>query len=81
MKVFNKNVNKKELVDSLKKSIKMNSNALDYVENCINKCQDLLNYNENDLIAKNDLENLQYIKFTLNYLEKQYNESLRGLAK
>lgn len=81
MKVFNKNINKKELVDSLKKSIKMNSNALDYVENCINKCQDLLNYNENDLIAKNDLENLQYIKFTLIYLEKQYNESLRGLAK
>lgn len=79
--ILNKNVSKKELIDSLNKSLKLNKNALDYVENCINKCEDLLNYNEKDLIAKDDLENLKYIKFTLNYLEKQYNESLRGLMK
>lgn len=79
--MFNKNINNKKLIESLRESLLLNSNAQDYVENEISKAKDILQYNEDDSIAKENLDNLNYIKFTLKFLEDSYNKSLKGLVK
>lgn len=75
-----KNVSKEELKDSLIKSLKYNSNALDYIENVLNRARDLLKYNEKDIETKETVEILEYIKFSLTYLDKQYSESLKKVG-
>ena len=72
-----KNVSKQEIKDSLNKSISLNNRALDYIQNCLNRSNDRLKYNENDVEYIEISECLQYIDFTLRYVGKQYQESLK----
>lgn len=75
-----KNVSNQELKDSLLKSIEYNSNALDYIENVLNRARDRLKYNEYDKENKEIVETLEYIKFALTYLDKQYIDSLKKVG-
>lgn len=74
-KVLNK-VNKKELKDSLKQSIELNKNALDYLKNKKNVVSDMSKYNEEDKSLKEELATLEYIEFTLKYVGTMYEENL-----
>lgn len=75
-----KKVSNIEILHNLESTLKKNTNALDYVENEINRLNDILAYNENDTISKEHLENLEYLKFTLYYLDKQYMKSFKSLG-
>ena len=72
--------NKQELIHSLKESILHNENAIDYIDNLIHKVEDELAYLENDITLTNELNNLKYIKFTLDYIGLQYESSLKKLG-
>lgn len=70
-KVINR-VNKVELLSSLRTTLEKNTNAIDNVTTWIINCEDRLKYNENDYDAKDALETLKYIDFSLRYLDKMY---------
>ena len=70
--------NKQELIHSLKESILHNENAIDYIDNLIHKVEDELAYLENDITLTNELNNLKYIKFILDYIGLQYESSLQA---
>lgn len=72
--------NKQELIHSLKESILHNENAIDYIDNLIHKVEDELAYLENDITLTNELNNLKYIKFILDYIGLQYESSLKKLG-
>lgn len=65
-------VNKVELLSSLRSTLEKNTDAIDNVSMWVNSCEDRLNYNENDIEAKEALETLKYIDFSLRYLDKMY---------
>lgn len=67
-----KKVSNIEILNNLEETLKQNTNAIDYVENEINRVKDILSYNEYDYVSKDFLKNLEYIKFTLYYLDNQY---------
>ncbi len=75
-----KNVTKQELKDSLVQSLEYNTRALDYIENVLNKAKDNLNYDPDDKDYKEIVETLEYIKFSLTYLDQQYNDSLKRVG-
>ena len=75
-----KNVSKLELTNSLLQSIDYNDSALDYIENVLNKAEDNLKYNPDDKDFEEIVSVLKYIKFSLNYLDKQYKDSLKRLG-
>ncbi len=75
-----KKVSNLEMQHSLKETLQKNTRAIDYIQECINKCQDILKYNENDFQVKDELENLEYIQFTLYYLDKQYMKSYKKVG-
>ena len=75
-----KNVSKEELKNCLLISIEHNTNALDFVQNELNHIEDVLKYNEHDEDYKKRHEVLEYIRFSLNYLDEQYQESLKKLG-
>lgn len=75
-----KNVSKEEIKNSLIQSIEYNEKALDYIENVLNRAKDTLAYNENDLEYKDIVATLEYIKFTLEYVGNQYNDSLKKVG-
>lgn len=70
---------KNEIKKSLDDTIIKNNNALDYIQNKISKVQNLVDYNPDDVISIDELNNLKYIEFTLKYLDKSYKDSLRSL--
>lgn len=75
-----KKVSKIELQHELKDTLEKNVNAIDYIEECLNKCNDRLGYNENDTEAVFAKKNLEYIKFTLYYLDKQYMKAFKNVG-
>ncbi len=75
-----KNVSKEELKHSLITSLEYNAKALDYIENVLNRAEDSLKYNEEDEDYQDIVVTLKYIKFSLTYLENQYNESLKKVG-
>ena len=62
---FKNNVSKLELRNSLKETISKNEDALDYLQNRISTVDNLVKYNENDNVSKEELKNLKYIEFCL----------------
>lgn len=72
------NVSNKDLVDSLKQSIKHNDNALDYIVNKKRVVNDLYLYTEAEDV-KEELQNLEYIEFVLKYVGQQYSDNLARL--
>ena len=75
-----KNVSKLELRNNLIYSLEHNSIALDYIENSLSKAEDILKYNSDDKELLENVNTLKYIMFSLEYLDKQYNESLKRLG-
>lgn len=71
-------VGNKDLVDSLKQSIKHNDNALDYIVNKKRVVNDLYLYTEAEDV-KEELQNLEYIEFVLKYVGQQYSDNLLRL--
>ena len=55
---FKNNVSKLELRNSLKETISKNEDALDYLQNRISTVDNLVKYNENDNVSKEELKNL-----------------------
>lgn len=77
---FRKNVSNEEIKNSLILTLEKNTIALDYIENVLHRTEDLYKYNEDDEDVKEQLDVLKYIKFSLTYLDKQYNDSLKKLG-
>lgn len=75
-----KNVTKQELKASLLQSLEHNAKALDYIENVLNKAKDNLGYDPEDKDYQEIVETLEYIKFVLEYVDNQYNESLKKVG-
>lgn len=76
-----KKVNNKEVIKSLNESLEFNNNAYDYILNEIARKEDILKYNENDVIVQEDYKNLKYIKYCLEFLKNSYIKSLERLKK
>lgn len=70
------NVRNVELQRDLEKSIELNINALDRLKNWINRVRDQLNYCEDNYL-KNELEVLEYLQFSMKYLDTQYREAYK----
>ena len=69
------------LVNSLKETISKNEYALDYLQNRISTVDNLVKYNENDNVSKEELKNLKYIEFCLKYLDGLYRDNLKKVCK
>ena len=78
---FKNNVIKLELRNSLKETISKNEDALDYLQNRISTVDNLVKYNENDNVSKEELKNLKYIEFCLKYLDGLYRDNLKKVCK
>ena len=78
---FKNNVSKLELRNSLKETISKNEDALDYLQNRISTVDNLVKYNENDNVSKEQLKNLKYIEFCLKYLDGLYRDNLKKVCK
>ena len=78
---FRNNVSKLELRKSLEETIKKNDIALDYLQNKISFVDNLVKYNENDDVSKEELNNLRYIEFCLKYLDGLYRDNLKKVCK
>jgi hypothetical protein len=78
---FKNNVSKLELRNSLKETISKNEDALDYLQNRISTVDNLVKYNENDNVSKEELKNLKYIEFCLKYLDGLYRDNLKKVCK
>lgn len=74
------NVSKLELKNSLLETIEHNNNALDYIQNEIYKTENILGVDPKDVQVQETLNIQKYIKFTLEYLDKQYSDNLRKLG-
>lgn len=75
-----KNVSKGELKASIIQSLEHNTEAIDYVENEINRLKDLLIYREKDEELSRVIKILEYIKFSLLYIDDCYNKSLKKIG-
>lgn len=73
------NVRKIEELKNLEISIETNIEAMDRLENWINRVENKLNYSEDDYLRE-ELSTLKYLQFTLNYLDKQYVSTYRKLG-
>lgn len=80
MKIDLKKVDKSQLRSSIIQSLEHNTNAVDYVENEINRFNDLLKYREEDVELSRTIHVLEYIKFSLLYLDDCYNKSLKKIG-
>lgn len=78
--MFVKKSNKQKEIECLKETLSKNIEAIDYVENCLNVVDDRLSYNEGDEQSQYDKVQLEYIKFTLYYLDSMYMKSFKDLG-
>ncbi len=72
-------VGKQELIDSLKKSVRYNNDALDYVLEKVRIVSDTYKYTEAE-VDKKELDTLKYIETTLRFVGEQYNTNLKNLG-
>lgn len=75
-----KTISKIEMQHKLKEAMEKNVIAIDFVEECIRDCDNLLGYNPDDEDAIYAKENLEYLKFTLYYLDNQYMKSFKQVG-
>ena len=73
-------VSKLELKNSLLETLSHNDSALDYIQNEIYKTENILGIDPSDNLVQETLNNQKYIKFTLEYLDKQYTDNLKKLG-
>ena len=75
-----KNVSNREIKNSLLKTLAHNEDAIDYIKNAIYKTENILGYDPSDKQIQEQLNIEKYILFSLEYLEKSYNDSLKKLT-
>lgn len=75
-----KKVSKIEEINGLKDTLKRNEDALDYIQNVIYRTENLYKLDENDKEVEATLHTEQYIKFSLEYLDKCYTDRLKQLG-
>lgn len=73
-------VSNDKLLKNLNDSISENSKALDYVENLINKTNDSIKFSNTDE-DKYILDILTYIKFVLQYVGHQYENTKKKIKR
>lgn len=73
-------ISKLEEVNSLKQTLQYNSVAIDYIQNNIYRTENLHKYDPSDKIVKEQLDTENYIKFSLEYLDKCYTDRLKKLG-
>ena len=73
-------VSKLEEINSLKQTLVYNENALDYMQNNIYRTENMYKLDESDKEVKERLNTERYIKFSLEYLNKQYANRLKSLG-
>ncbi len=78
--INNKKVSKLELKNSLLETLSHNDDALDYIQNCIYKTENILGLDPSDKQVQEQLNIEKYIQFTLRYLDKQYTDNLKKLG-
>ena len=78
--MLSNNHNKLEEINSIKKTLIQNDNALDYIYCKMSEISDILGYNPDDIQAKEDLTTVKYIDFSLSYLDKCYRKRLKELG-
>lgn len=66
-----------EVLNSLRVTLSQNDDALDYLENSIRHTQDMLGFSPDDVILQQDLKTLQYIRFSLEYLDNVYRKTYK----
>lgn len=71
-----KYITKLEKRNGLVQTLDYNTQALDYIENEINRYENFVKYNEDDKQSLNTLNVLKYIQFSLKYLDDMYNKSI-----
>lgn len=72
-------VSNQELIDSLKKSVRYNNDALDYVLEKVRIVSDTYKYTEAE-VDKKELDTLKYLETTLRFVGEQYQTNLRNLG-
>lgn len=75
-----KKVSNAQLRASIIQSLEHNVEAVDYVENELNRLNDLLKYREDDVELSRKIHILEYIKFSLLYIDDCYNKSLKKIG-
>lgn len=75
-----KNVTKKEKIQCLLETISQNNDAIDYIQNQIYCTENVLGYMPEDKEAQDKLKIEKFIKFNLEYLDKQYEKCLKELG-
>lgn len=78
--MFVKKSNKQKEIECLKETMSINTEALDYLQTCLNVVNDRLSYNEEDKQAQYDKKQLEYIKYCLYYLDDMYIKSFKQLG-
>lgn len=71
-----KKVTKLEERNALVQALYYNTEALDYIESEINRYDNFVKYNEEDMQSLNTLNVLDYIQFSLKYLDDVYNKAI-----
>lgn len=72
-------VSNQELIDSLKKSIRANYDALDYILEKKRIVSDTYKYTEAE-VDKQELDTLKYLEITLRFVGEQYQTNLKNLG-
>lgn len=73
-------VSKLEEKNSILETLSWNDLALDYIQNEIYRMDNLHKFDTEDEQIKQSLDVLRYIKFSLEYLDKCYNDRLKKLG-
>lgn len=73
-------VSKLELKNSLIESMHKNTYAIDYIINQLRYTEDILGYNPDDEVAKQNYKDLKYIEFILKYMEDSYRKSAKEIG-
>lgn len=71
---------KNEIMHCLKDTIRKNDIAIDFINSEMLRRKDLVSYNPDDLNSKEEIKILEYILFSLNYLDDTYRKSYKKLG-
>lgn len=77
---FNKKYSKLEEKQAILKTLEYNQDAMDYIQNAIYKLDNFYRAFPDDKVVLTELNINKYILFSLDYLDKCYNDKLKALG-
>lgn len=78
---YQKFFDQRDIISDLKISIERNNEAVDYLQNVLNKYEDSLKFNENDEDSKYSVRQLKHTIFTLKFITTLYEDELKKRIK